>query len=360
MSARTYGWKCWLPALLVAVALPVACPARSYSSGGRGYSSHSSGSSSFGGGHGSSGGSHSFSSGGHSFSSGGGSGSGSSHGSSGSGSGFRSGGGKSYSAGSTSGDSGRHSYTSGKSYSAGSSSPFRWSREDAAPGGTGSSSFGFDEAAARARREQSSKRDFTRFKESQNPPPRISGDSPRVVTGSDAHRTAPPISVGTYRDGYRSRIYVPDRITLSSRPTRIYSVFNPYWSRPVIVYHDSYSSLFWWWLLDRSIEDRAWWAYHHRYNMDPARYQTLLATDQQLEGRVAQLEAQQAARDPGYTPSGLDRDLMYSDQYVQHAYSNRPSTLGVIAFWGLGIPTALAVSAFFIWLIWFKRWGAAK
>ncbi len=72
----------------------------------------------------------------------------------------------------------------------------------------------------------------------------------------------------------------------------------PTTSRPVVIYHDPYNSLFWWWLLDRSLDDRAWWAYHHRYDMDPARYQALVAQDQQLEARVEQLEAQQAPRDP--------------------------------------------------------------
>jgi len=90
-----------------------------------------------------------------------------------------------------------------------------------------------------------------------------------------------------------------------------------------VTYHDPYSSLFWWWLLDRSLDDQAWWAYHHRYDMDPARYQALLANNQQLETRVSQLEALQAPRDPTFTPTGLDRDLMYSDQYVNRTYSNR-------------------------------------
>jgi len=31
----------------------------------------------------------------------------------------------------------------------------------------------------------------------------------------------------------------------------------------------------------------------------------------------------------------------------------------VVAFWVLGVPTALAVCGFFIWLIWFKRWQTA-
>jgi hypothetical protein len=137
---------------------------------------------------------------------------------------------------------------------------------------------------------------------------------------------------------------------------RIYNVFNSYSSRPYVAYRDPYGSLFWWWLLDRSIEDRAWWAYHHRYEMDPARYQALLATDQQLEARVQALEAQQAPRDPNYVPAGVDRDLMYSDRYVARAYSNRSTTLGVVTFWLLAIPSAIGVSGLFIWLVWFKRW----
>src|SRR5207249_9380547 len=88
--------------------------------------------------------------------------------------------------------------------------------------------------------------------------------------------------------------YVPDVMVIRTRPSRIYSVFSPYYYRPLVVYHDPYSSFFWWWLLDRSLDDQAWWAYHHRYDMDPGRYQALMASNQQLETRVAQLEAQQA------------------------------------------------------------------
>jgi hypothetical protein len=93
--------------------------------------------------------------------------------------------------------------------------------------------------------------------------------------------------------------------------------------------------------------------------MDPARYQALVASDQQLEARVETLEAQQSPRDPNYVPGGLDRDLMYSDHYVARAYSNRPTALGVVAFWLLAVPTAVGVSGLFIWLVWFKRWQTA-
>jgi hypothetical protein len=149
---------------------------------------------------------------------------------------------------------------------------------------------------------------------------------------------------------------VPSTEVISTRPARIETIFRPYYSRPVVIYQDPYDSFFWWWLLDRSLNDRAWWAYHHRYDMDPARYHALVAADQQLEARVAELEAQQAPRDAGYVPPGVDRDLMYSDHYVATAYSNRPTQGGVITFWLIAVPAAIGACWFFIWLIWFKRW----
>ena len=93
--------------------------------------------------------------------------------------------------------------------------------------------------------------------------------------------------------------------------------------------------------------------------MDPARYQALVAENQQLESRIAQLETQQVPRDPNYVPPGLDRDLMYSDKHVAQAYSNRPTLSGRIAFWAVAIPLATGAGCFFIWLIFFKRWQPA-
>ena len=347
---------CWLAVALLAAGYPFRGEAKSYSSGGgHSYSSHSSGS---GGSHSfSSAGSHSFSSGGsHSSSSGGHSSSGGFTHSSSSSSG------KSYSSGSTSSDSDRHSYTSAKSYSSGASHTFSSSsgsashvRESrAARSGEpneGANALTFDTAAARARRDEASKAKFTQFQASQNPPP--------TAPATPSYRVKPPPMPGSAGGSGRPVVYVPDAGTLSSRPVRIYNVFNPYWSRPVVIYRDPYNSLFWWWLLDRSIDDRAWWAYHHRYDMDPARYQALVAQDQQLEARVQQLEAQQAPRNPNYAPPGVDQDLMYTDRHVERAYSNRPTTAGVVTFWLLAVPLALGLSGFFIWLIWFKRWQPA-
>ena len=348
MNRRKSAITWCLATALLGAGLPCESFAKGYSShGGHSYSSHSSSShgSGFGGGRSSSSGSRS-------------SGGSSSH-SSGSKT-FSSGSGRSYSSGSIANDSNRKSYSSGKSYSSSDGKTFGApSRKETPPAAAGtarpsngdSGGFKFDTTAARARKEEASRESFNQYKQAQNPTP--------ATPDTGLGRVQAP-SAGRWGGSSGSTVYVPDRATISTRPIRIYNVFNPYSWRPWVVYRDPYSSLFWWWLLDRSLEDRAWWAYHHHYDMDPARYDALMATDAQLQARVAQLEAQQAARDPNYVPQGLDgRDLMYSDNYVHRAYSNRSTTLGVIAFWAFGIPMALGICALFIWLIWFKRWQTA-
>lgn len=329
----------WIAALLV-LTLPLGAEAKGRSGGSR---SSSSSSHSYSSSRSSSGSSRSYSSG-----------SGKSYSSSGSG--------KSYSSGSLWSDSNRHGYGSGSSYASGSGRLFSsGSSKDGAPAKStsaaskapSSSGFSFDNAAARAKKEEVSRNQYNQFKQSQG----------GTATASSSDRSGvyvrPPSIPSTSQTTYRPRLYVPNTIILSQRPARLYGVFSPYWYRPVVVYNDPYGSLFWWWLLDQSIDDRAWWAYHHRYDMDSARYQALMASDQQLQARVAQLEAQQVARDPNYTPRKVDQDLMYSDQAVARAQANRPTTMGVITFWVFAVPMALGVCAVFIWLIWFKRWKTA-
>lgn len=374
---------CLLAAALLADSLVLRAEAKSYSSGGGrsysspGSSSHSSRSSSSGsshtsssGGARSSGGSSTHSSGGSSKSSVSSGGGHSASGAGGSSKGFTSSHGRSYSSGSSRSDNSRQSYTSGKSYSAGASHSFSSSsakgqtpvaaksptrvEPDSSP-----SAVTFDRAAARARKEEASKATFTQFKDRQAAPPNVPAGGRQPAADGASYRVQPPPLPAPGGGSYRARSYVPDPEVMATRSVRVYHMFNPYSSRPWVTYNDPYNSLFWWWLLDRSLDDRASWTYHHRHDMDPARYQALMAADQQLEARVEQLESEQAPRDPNYAPAGLDRDLMYSDQYVKRTYSNRPTTVGVIGFWVLAIPTALALTGFFIWLIWFKRWQTA-
>lgn len=297
--------QCMMAAMLLTAWLPTSVEAKSYSSrGGRSYSSsRSSGSSS------SMSRSRSSSS---SSSARRSSGFDSSSSRRSSGGGFTSGSGRSYSSGSRSTAENRKSYTSGKSYTAGSG-------QRAEPD---SPSFTFDSPAARARREESSRKAFTDYQESMRPRTTTPG---ATEPGSRPGSTVPP-PLGDTRTGRRDygpgggtfpssgdgwtsrRGYYPDQRTIQTRPWRSYETFAPYWSRPRIGFGDPYNALFWWWLLDRSLDERALWAYHHRDTMDPSRYQALVSTNKELQQRIEQLEAQQVKRDTNYTPANLDRD----------------------------------------------------
>ena len=213
----------------------------------------------------------------------------------------------------------------------------------------------FDAAATRARQEQASKNTFTKWKETSAPDPVKPSDSAPVTT-----TYADPIPSPTRTRGYSasansSRYYTPSDYEVSSRPIRVRRMYTTYYSRPVVVYNDPYSSYFWWWLLDQSLDSRAQWAYNHRYDMDPTRYQTLMA-EENLAGRVHALESQQLALNSNFTPNGMEQDLMYSDQNVQSSYHTRPTPSGKFMFWLIMIPAGLGGVAFMAWLVFVKRW----
>ena len=228
----------------------------------------------------------------------------------------------------------------------------------------------FDTSAARANKESASKRDFTDYKQSQAA--KTSGfNGNSSGRGSDYSGPVPPVlprsqsSAGSGWNGgysrpyYHTTVWYPDPYLYSTRSIRIHNYYAPYWTRPVVLYNDNYGSFFWWWLLDQSLENRAMWVYNHRYDMDDARYRALVYQDLALENRVAELEQRQVPRDPNYVPAGMDRDLMYSDKYVNQAYANRPTHTGQTIFWFIMVPTGIAVGGFFIWLVFFKRWHTA-
>lgn len=154
-----------------------------------------------------------------------------------------------------------------------------------------------------------------------------------------------------------------DREKYANRQLRQQQIYHDYTARPVVVYHDPYSSMFWWYLLDRSLDDRALWAYHHRQDMDAARYQEMLAKDARLEARIRELERQNLTKDPNFTLKGMDPDLQYTDGYVDAAYnptpiSSSPSgpSCGSVVVVLLWIALAGAVIAGICWLFFVKRW----
>jgi hypothetical protein len=153
-----------------------------------------------------------------------------------------------------------------------------------------------------------------------------------------------------------------------NRSTRTEVFYHSYYSRPIVVYNDPYNSFFWYWMLDRSLEDRAYWAYHHQHDMDAARYNDLLARDAQLAARVRQLEAQKVARDPNYVPPGMEPDLQYTDEYCDSVFNPQPVPrhhssgsgffhgLWVVVQWILGIMLVAILLCFLWYLVFEKRW----
>ncbi len=161
-----------------------------------------------------------------------------------------------------------------------------------------------------------------------------------------------------------------------NRETRVQTFYHTYYAHPpvtVVHYNDPYSTFFWLWLMDRSLNDRAYWAYNHApgtaYAMDEARYRDLLAKDKALEARIRQLEAEKKARDPNYIPPGMDDpDLQYTDEFVNASVNPhlkphsgitaRQFFYGVWVFikWCFYIAVTIAVIWISVWLIFYKKW----
>jgi anti-sigma28 factor (negative regulator of flagellin synthesis) len=236
--------------------------------------------------------------------------------------------GRSYSAGSP----------GGRSYSIGRSQPSQPAKR--------SSSGSFDSSAAAAQRKQESKTAFTL------------GTKPRTTyTTSDGK--SHPLDAGDKRVEEIRRDIDPGR--WATREQRRRTVFPNPPPRPVVIYQDPFSNWFWWWLLAQDLNTRSLWAYHHQSDMDAARYRDLLAKDAQLEKRIHELEAKKEPRDPTYAPPGLDRDLMYDDGFVDAAINPQPppppSHSHGLARTVWRIVLVLAAMAFFVWLVFIKRWG---
>src|SRR5262249_33215386 len=150
---------------------------------------------------------------------------------------------------------------------------------------TGSKPTGsYDTAAGRASQRAESR---AAYQKSTSPAP----------TYTDSRGTARPIDpqdpkIETLRRGL-------DHDRWGNRQERQRAFYGPtIWTTPsVVYYHDPYSNFFWTWMLMQSLDNQAYWAYHHRYAMDSARYDYLMNNNAELRARVAALEAKQVPRD---------------------------------------------------------------
>lgn len=105
----------------------------------------------------------------------------------------------------------------------------------------------------------------------------------------------------------------------TTRTTRQQTAFKNYYTAqpPVVMYRDtSWSPFFWMWLVDHQ-DRQAEWVYHHRDQLSDERYRDLVEKNKDLATQVKALEDKKVAKDPNFAPTGVDKDLMYSDDYVK-------------------------------------------
>ena len=202
---------------------------------------------------------------------------------------FSSGGGHSFSSG-----GGGHSFSSGsgskpssgfssggKSFSSGNSSGKTAASNPNAPAPK------FDSSAASAQKAQQGKSSFDAYKASKTP-------SSSNLTGGTPYS------------------YHSSKAEYSTRTARQQVVFRNYYNRPMVVYHDSsWNPWFWMWLLDHR-DHQATWVYNHRAEISEERYRDLLSQNKDLEQQLNVMKNRNVQPDSGYTPQGVDRDLMYS------------------------------------------------
>lgn len=120
------------------------------------------------------------------------------------------------------------------------------------------------------------------------------------------------------------------------RPQRHYTTYTTYYSRPAptIFYSDPFNHYFYWWMLDRSLDQQALWVYNHHSRIDRERLTSMYAQNKDLEARVKQLEAEKnGVRDESWTPDGMDADMMYTDEYVDAAFNPQVKSAGVSVPW---------------------------
>jgi hypothetical protein len=246
-----------------------------------------------------------------------------------------------------------------------------------------------DSAAAKAQKMQQSTQNFAQSRPAPNPTPAPAPKSTISSGGQSSpnYSSVRPQSLPAMppRSSYSSRGNANTSNfsggSSSTRVVRHYPAFSSYYNRPVVVYQDSYSSPFWYWLLDQPRPVRAAWYYHHRSDMDPARQTALVAADPALTQEVAQVAAVVPTPDPGYAPPGIEPQAMtepvemldvpaeeapaaahgnalpatpaiphvVTRQNVTHSRSS--SFLSMFILIGGGI--------FVLWLVFFKRWKPA-
>jgi hypothetical protein len=174
---------------------------------------------------------------------------------------------------------------------------------------------------ARANREEASKRTYEETAKA-TAPPRPSYKAP---DGKEVKIDPKAPSVETIRNRPSRDLDPEVRYNYTVKHVHHYHYSHPYsyyQSQPVIFVGGGYSSPFWYMMMEWSAERRAYWFYHNRYNIDQAAYERGLQ-DGEVRARIAALERQNYARNPGYVDPEFNDNptLMYDQDYIESVYN---------------------------------------
>ncbi len=153
-----------------------------------------------------------------------------------------------------------------------------------------------------------------------NPVPVITPAAQPRSTYTTSKGTQRPITANSPQVQTVRRTITHERyVTYDNRASGFYGSYygNPH------PYNDFFSPFLMGYMFSSAVnaDQRAYWAYHHRNDMDDYRYNEMLSRDADLSRRLRELETQGIVRDPNYVlPQMQDNpDLQYDRGFVEAA-----------------------------------------
>lgn len=177
----------------------------------------------------------------------------------------------------------------------------------------------FDSAANNARQQEESAK---KFKASTTPKSEY-----KTPTGQTVAINSNDAGVKTIRQNLDPERY-------ATRSTRVEHHYHNYYgdrygyyrTQPYVYVGGGYDSIFWYAMMDWSLERRAMWMYNHQNTINQQLYAQQMADNAQLRAEVEALKLRGQAVNPHYVDPEFtaDPDVMYSEDYVNAAYNPEP------------------------------------
>jgi len=220
----------------------------------------------------------------------------------------------------------------------------------------------YDDAAAAAAARAKSKENFQK---AQAAKPEYTDPKGKVVKIDPVAPSTTAVRNKLDADTYRTRtVRVEHHYHHTYGPRYSY-----YCNQPYVYVGGGYSPLFYYAMLDWSLERRAAWYYHNQHVMDQALYQRSLAENAQLRLEIEKMKTRGVAINTGYVDSEFadNPDLMYTQEHIDAVYNpvedDEPTVHvhhhhgdgsgGLVVLWVLiGILVVITI----VYLVFIKNW----